>query len=94
MDTTDPWQTARQAADLVGDRLGEHDALIVLGSGWRDVVERVGERNGELAVDAFVARGDSPVRKPLLLVANEVTGSTVCYEVRRTGGLLSGLLNR
>ncbi|MCA9105535.1 MAG: choice-of-anchor I family protein [Planctomycetales bacterium] len=43
---------------------------------------------------AFVARGDSPVRKPLLLVANEVTGSTVCYEVRRTGGLLSGLLNR
>ncbi|MCB0995744.1 MAG: purine-nucleoside phosphorylase [Acidimicrobiales bacterium] len=50
MDTTDPWQTARQAADLVGDRLGEHDALIVLGSGWRDVVDRVGERNGELAV--------------------------------------------
>lgn len=43
---------------------------------------------------AYVGRGQSPLRKPLLLVANEITGSTVCYEIKRTGGILSNWLNR
>lgn len=43
---------------------------------------------------SYVKRGASGLRKPLLLVANEITGSTVCYEIRRTGGILSQWLNR
>jgi hypothetical protein len=42
---------------------------------------------------AFVARGETPFRRPALLVANEITGSTVCYELRLEGGLLSWLFN-
>lgn len=43
---------------------------------------------------AYIERGVAPFHRPALLVANEITGSTVCYEVRRQGGLLSNLLNR
>lgn len=46
----DPWELARRAADAVVDRLGGHDVVVVLGSGWRDAADLIGERGAELAV--------------------------------------------
>ena len=50
---------------------------------------------GDLAPEGivFVPRNHSPFVEPALIVANEVSGSTTLYRVKREGGLLSFLLN-
>ena len=41
----------------------------------------------------FVGRSDSPFKEPVLIVANEVSGSTTLYRIKRVGGILSNLFN-
>lgn len=41
--SADPYGDARLAGQAIRERLGAHDAVLVLGSGWADVVARLGE---------------------------------------------------
>lgn len=41
----------------------------------------------------FIPRGEGPFSEPSIVVANEVSGTTTFYRIKRTGGLLSSLLN-
>lgn len=41
--TGDPYTRARLAGDAIRDRLGEHRAALILGSGWADIVPMLGE---------------------------------------------------
>lgn len=41
--TGDPYLSAQAAAAAIRERLGEHRAVLVLGSGWADVVATLGE---------------------------------------------------
>jgi len=43
MTNRSPFTAAREAADAIRDRLGEHRVALVLGSGWADVVPMLGE---------------------------------------------------
>ncbi|MCB0871805.1 MAG: purine-nucleoside phosphorylase [Thermoleophilia bacterium] len=46
----DPFTAARAAADVITARLGTHRAVLVLGSGWADVVPQLGDERGRLAM--------------------------------------------
>ncbi len=50
---------------------------------------------GDLAPEGivFVPRGSSSFVEPVVVVANEVSGSTTLYRVKRVGGILSHLFN-
>lgn len=50
---------------------------------------------GDLAPEGivFIPRGKAPFAEPGVIVANEVSGSTTMYRVKRVGGLLSDLFN-
>lgn len=50
---------------------------------------------GDLAPEGivFVPRGQSPFVEPAVIVANEVSGSTTLYRVKRVGGILSDRFN-
>src|SRR5262245_56330262 len=39
----DPYSAAQEAASAIVERLGEHRAALVLGSGWADVVPMLGD---------------------------------------------------
>jgi purine-nucleoside phosphorylase len=41
--SSDPYLSAQAAGAAIRDRLGEHHAVLVLGSGWADVVAEIGE---------------------------------------------------
>ncbi|MHC2067537.1 choice-of-anchor I family protein [Bremerella sp. T1] len=41
----------------------------------------------------YVSRGDSPFTEPAIVVSHEISGTTTMFRIKRTGGLLSGLLN-
>ncbi|MEW4562120.1 choice-of-anchor I family protein [Bremerella sp. JC770] len=41
----------------------------------------------------FIARGDGPFTEPAIVVSHEFSGTTTLFKIKRTGGLLSNLLN-
>lgn len=41
----------------------------------------------------FISRSDSPFTEPAIVVAHEFSGTTTLFKIKRTGGLLSRLLN-
>ncbi len=45
-----PWERAAAAARHLHDALGPHDAALVLGSGWVDVLDRLGTHRDEVAM--------------------------------------------
>ncbi len=45
---TDPFALASRDADVLRDRLGEHAALVVLGSGWAGVVPELGPERARM----------------------------------------------
>lgn len=50
---------------------------------------------GDLAPEGivFIPRGKAPFTEPGVIVANEVSGTTTMYRVKRVGGILSDLFN-
>ncbi|MEL7497775.1 MAG: choice-of-anchor I family protein [Planctomycetota bacterium] len=50
---------------------------------------------GDLAPEGivFVSRSKSPFTEPVVVVSNEVSGTTTLYRVKRTGGIFSAWLN-
>jgi purine-nucleoside phosphorylase len=46
----DPYAAARDAADAIRRRLGDHRAAVVLGSGWAEVVPMLGEERAAAAM--------------------------------------------
>ncbi|MFN8109224.1 MAG: purine-nucleoside phosphorylase [Thermoleophilia bacterium] len=48
--STDAYALAGSAADAIRQRLGEHRAALVLGSGWADVVGLMGQVRGEVSM--------------------------------------------
>ena len=46
----DPYSTAQAAGAAIRDRLGVHRAVLVLGSGWAEVVEGIGEIRAGMAM--------------------------------------------
>jgi len=46
--TSDPYLSARAAGVGIRARLGEHRAVLVLGSGWADIVPLLGEERGSV----------------------------------------------
>ena len=51
--TSDPFDAARAAADYIADETGvdTHDVALVLGSGWGDAAELIGETTATLSAD-------------------------------------------
>ena len=51
--TTDPFDAARAAADYIAEETGveSHDVALVLGSGWGDAAELIGETTAALSAD-------------------------------------------
>lgn len=41
----------------------------------------------------FISRSDSPFTEPAIVVSHEFSGTTTLFKIKRTGGLLSNLLN-
>jgi purine-nucleoside phosphorylase len=46
--TTDPYLSAKAAGEAIRDRLGEHRAALVLGSGWANIVPLLGNLDGSV----------------------------------------------
>jgi len=46
--TGDPYSVARSGAEAIRERLGDHRAAVVLGSGWAGVVPLLGEERGSV----------------------------------------------
>ena len=51
--TTDPFAAARAAADYIADETGveTHDVALVLGSGWGEAADLIGETTATLSAE-------------------------------------------
>jgi 2',3'-cyclic-nucleotide 2'-phosphodiesterase / 3'-nucleotidase / 5'-nucleotidase len=81
-DVTNP--TRPVLVDYVNNR--DFDAQL---AGQEDIEDFVpGAESGDLGPEGItvIAQGDSPTRSPLVVVANEVSGTTTVFEVRRSRG--------
>lgn len=68
---------------MVYDISNPRDAKYVSYTNNRDFSVADATAAGDLGVESvvFVSRRDSPIRKPLLIAANEVSGTTTVFEV-------------
>lgn len=80
---TSPWHRADDAAVVLRERLGHNDLAVVLGSGWADVADELGDTVAELAL------ADLPAAVPTTVPGHPGTArSIVTSDGRRVVALL------